>query len=95
MKKSIMILAASLSLATVGACDGATENAQEDQADVVRENAEVQADAMEEKANATDTKVDGMDSATENKMEADAQAVREKGDATADAMEDAADKQDK
>ena len=43
MKKSILILAASLSLATLGACDGAKENAQEDQADAVRENAEVQA----------------------------------------------------
>ena len=30
MKKSIMILAASLSLATLGACDGAKENAKED-----------------------------------------------------------------
>lgn len=49
MKKSIMILAASLSLATLGACDGATENAQEDQADAVRENAEVQADDMQDK----------------------------------------------
>ena len=95
MKKSIMILAASLSLATLGACDGATENAKENQADAVRENAEVQADAMEEKADATDTTVDGMDSTTENKMEADAQAVREKGEAKADAMEDKADTTDK
>ena len=95
MKKSIMILAATLSLATLGACDGAKENAQEDQADAVRENAEVQADALEEKAGATDTKVDGMDSTAENKMEADAQAVREKGEAKADAVEDAADRQDK
>ena len=50
---------------------------------------------MEEKADATDTTVDGMDSTTENKMEADAQAVREKGEAKADAMEDKADTTDK
>jgi hypothetical protein len=71
MKKSIMILAASLSLATLGACDGATENAQEDQADAVRENAEVQADAIEEKADAQavrekgDAKADAMEDAAD------------------------------
>ena len=44
MKKSIMILAASVSLVTLGACDSGTENAQEQQADTVRDNAEVQAE---------------------------------------------------
>ena len=50
MKKSIMILAASLSFAALGACDSGAENAQEQQADTVRENAEAQADAMEDNA---------------------------------------------
>ena len=42
MKKSIMILAASLSLATLGACDSGAENAQENQADAMEDNADAQ-----------------------------------------------------
>lgn len=94
MKKSIMILAATLSLATLGACDRATKNAQEDQSDAARENTEVQTDVVEEKADTTGAnKVDGVDSTTENKVEADAKAAREKGEVKADAMKGAADKQ--
>jgi len=91
MKKSIMILAASVSLATLGACNSGAKNAQEQRADTVRDNAEVQADAMEDKAKALDSKTDGMAKAAENAMEDKAEAVREKGDAKADAMEDNAD----
>ena len=93
MKKSIMILAASLSLATLGACDSGAENAQENQADTVRESTEAQADALEDKADNMDTQVDGVDSAAENNMEDKAEMVREQGEAKADAMEDNADKQ--
>jgi hypothetical protein len=93
MKKSIMILAATLSLATLGACDRAAKNAQEDQSDAARENTEVQTDVVEEKADTTGAKVDGVDSTTENKTEADAKAAREKGEVKADAMKGAADKQ--
>ena len=85
MKKSIMILAASLSFAALGACDSGAENAQENQADAVRDSAETQADAMENKADTLDTQVDGVDSAAENKMEDKAEMVREQGDAKADA----------
>ena len=50
MKKTLMILAATVSLATLGACDSGAENAQENQADAVRDSAETQADAMEDNA---------------------------------------------
>lgn len=95
MKKSIMILAASVSFAALGACDSGAENAQEQQADTVRENAEAQADAMEDRADTIDTTTNGMDSATENAMEDKADAVRDKAETKADAMEDKADAQDK
>jgi len=61
MKKSILILVASVSLAALGACDSGAENAQEQKADAVRDNTEVQADIMEVEADAMEDNADAQD----------------------------------
>jgi hypothetical protein len=83
MKKLIMLTAVAAMGLGVAACDSATENAAESQAQDVRESSEAAADKIESTPGGGDVADDKAD------------AVREAGDATADAMEDKADKMDK
>ena len=85
--KSAMFASVAAMGLSLAACDSGAENAAEDQADVVRENADATSDAMEDKA-------DKMGGAAEDNMEAKAEAVDDAGEAKADAMEDKADKMD-
>ena len=85
--KSAMIASVAAMGLSLAACDSAAENATEDTADVVRENADATSDAMENQA-------DKMGGAAEDKMEAKAEAIDDAGEAKADAIEDKADKMD-
>lgn len=84
MMKSVMLASVAAMGLSVAACDSKKENAEEAQAQDVREASDAAADAMESTA-----------AASEDAVQAKADAVREKGDAKADAMENAADKNDK
>ena len=86
--KTFRILGASALFASamaLAACDSAQENAMEDQAEAIDENAEAQADAMRDSADGT---------AMEDAVESRADAIEAQGEDTKDAMEDAADETD-
>ena len=85
--KSAMIASVAAMGLSLAACDSAAENSAEDQADVVRENADATSDTMENQA-------DKMGGAAEDMMENKAEAVDDAGEAKADKMEDKADKMD-
>jgi hypothetical protein len=72
MKKSFIILAASISVATLGACDTDAKYVQKVELSGVRANA--------------DSPDDVAATAVESQMEDKAEMVREKDDAKADAM---------
>jgi hypothetical protein len=86
MKKSFIILAASISVATLGACDTDAKYVQKVELSGVRANAETQADAIEGRADTLDSPDDVAATAVESQMEDKAEMVREKDDAKADAM---------
>lgn len=79
MKKIIATASAAALGLALAACDSPAENAMEDQAEVVDEQAEARADAMEDAGTITDEQAD---------------AIEEQGEETKDAMEDAADTMD-
>jgi len=71
----------------LSACDSKKENAEEDQAAIVRESGDASGDALDAAADATS-------GAAEDALENKADAVRSGADAKADKMEDNADKKD-
>lgn len=85
-KMAMVVPMAATGLALAG-CDSPAENAMEDQAEMVDETAEAQADAMHDAA-------DEMGGAAGEAMEDKADAVEEAGEAKKDAMEEQADNMD-
>lgn len=87
MKKIILMAAIAVSTLSLAACDSKKEEAAEDKADIVSEQGDATADAMEDKADTLDTTVDGVDSKAEQAMEDKAAVVRENAEKKADNIE--------
>ena len=91
--KKITTFAAVIALAgaSLAGCDSPAEQNAEEAADAIEAQGEATADAMEDRADELDTKVDGVDSTAEQNLENKADAVRESADAKAEQVEEQAD----